>query len=398
MAFAPAYRPPVARDGTSLRDRMAGGKWERSRGIMARRPRDSQAFGPLMRDVARLAGVATSTVSRALANPGRVNEKTRCRIVAAVEQLGYVPNAAARNLRVGTSNIVMAILSEPAIANGASQIVPEVLQSVASTLSDNGFSLLIAGRNRSAAAEQHIPDLAVGGIVRGAILIGAAELPPHGQRSLANAGIPIVSVLQDRSATGIPSVIADDREAMREAVLHLIGLGHRSFFYIAGPEGSYHEAERFGGLAEALAAAGLPDRAVVRHGGGHAFQDGFPSGIGAARAYLALTPRPTAAAACWDDAAIAFMSTVRSQGVAVPRDLSVLGFDGVPVGAFCEPPLATLRQPTARLGAKAAEILLQLLDGDAADPPLKTTLPNQLLLRASTAAPKRAGRKVAKTL
>jgi LacI family transcriptional regulator, repressor for deo operon, udp, cdd, tsx, nupC, and nupG len=89
------------------------------------------------------------------------------------------------------------------------------------------------------------------------------------------------------------------------------------------------------------------------------------------------------------------MSTVRSHGLAVPRDLSVLGFDGVPVGAFCEPPLATLRQPTAELGAKAAEILLQLLDGDAADPPLKTTLPNQLLLRASTAAPKRGGRKIA---
>ncbi|OWJ64141.1 LacI family DNA-binding transcriptional regulator [Inquilinus limosus] len=346
-----------------------------------------------MRDVARLAGVATSTVSRALARPGRVSEATRCRILAAAEQLGYVPNAAARNLRVGASNIVMAVLSEPAIANGASQVVPEVLQSVAATLSDNGFNLLIAGRNRSAAAEKHIPDLAVGGIVRGAILIGAAELPSHGQRSLANAGIPIVSVLQDRSAAGIPSVIADDRKAMREAVLHLIGLGHRSFFYIAGPAGSYHEAERSGGLAEALAAAGLPDRAVVRHGGGHAFQDGFESGIDAARAWLALAARPTAAVACWDDAAIAFMSTVRPQGVAVPGDLSVLGFDGVPVGAFCEPPLATLRQPTAELGAKAAEILLMLLDRDAAAPPLRTTLPNQLLLRASTTAPKTGGRR-----
>ncbi|WP_202964631.1 LacI family DNA-binding transcriptional regulator [Inquilinus limosus] len=303
-----------------------------------------------MRDVARLAGVATSTVSRALARPGRVNEATRRRILAAAEQLGYVPNAAARNLRVGASNIIMAVLSEPAIANGASQVVPEVLQSVAATLSDNGFNLLIAGRNRTPAEEQHIPDLAVGGIVRGAILIGAAELPPHGRRSLVNAGIPIVSVLQDRSAAGIPSVIADDRKAMREAVLQLIGLGHRSFFYIAGPAGSYHEAERFGGLAEALAAAGLPDRAVVRHGGGHAFQDGFESGVDAARAWLALAPRPTAAIACWDDAAIAFMSTVRPQGVAVPGDLSVLGFDGVPVGAFCEPPLATLRQPTAELG------------------------------------------------
>ena len=349
-----------------------------------------------MRDVARLAGVATSTVSRALANPGRVNETTRRRILAAVEQLGYVPNAAGRTLRVGRSNIVMAVLPQPAFANDASQILSEVLQSIASTLADSGFALVIASRSR-VSAETHIPDMAIGGIVRGVIVLGSTELPAHGRRSLAGAGVPIVSVLEDRSAEGIPSVIGNDREAVHDAVLHLIGLGHRSFLYIAGPADTYHEAERFAGLAEALAAAGLTDRAVIRRGGGHSFQDGFACGIEAARAWLALKRRPTAAVSCWDDAAIAFMGTVRSQGVAVPGELSVIGFDGTPVGAFCEPPLATLRQPTASLGAKAAEILLRLLDGDTADLPLRTVLPNQLLLRASTAAPRSGGRTVPKT-
>ncbi|MFE0757145.1 LacI family DNA-binding transcriptional regulator [Inquilinus sp. NPDC058860] len=339
-----------------------------------------------MRDVARLAGVATSTVSRALANPGRVNETTRRRILAAAEQLGYVPNAAARSLRVGASNIVMAVMSEPAIANDVSQITSEVLQSAAATLAKAGFNLVIASRSRPA-AEAHIPDLAIGGIVRGAIVFGSSELPSYGRRSLAGAGIPIVSLLHDRSAAGIPSVIANDREAMRDAALHLIGLGHRSFFYIAGPADNYHEAERFAGLAEAAAAAGLPDRAVIRHGGLHSFQNGFSCGIDAARAYLARKRRPTAAVSCWDDAAIAFMGTVRAHGVTVPDDLSVIGFDGAPVGVFCEPPLTTIRQPTASLGAKTVEILLQLLDGDAAAVPMKMMLPNQLLLRASTAAP-----------
>jgi len=362
---------------------------------MGRRPEDGGRFGPLMRDVARLAGVATSTVSRALANPGRVSEETSRRIMAAVEQLGYVPNATARNLRVGTSNIVMAVLSQPAIANDASQVILEVLQSIASTLADSGFNLVIASRNRST-AERHIPDLAVHGVVRGAIVLGSAEPPSDGKRSLAGAGIPIVSVLQDRSADGIPSVVANDREAVRDAVRHLVGLGHRSFFYIAGPAGNYHEAERFGGLIEALAAAGLSGDAVVRHDAARSFQNGFRTGIQAARAYLALSPRPTAAVACWDDAAIAFMGTVRSRGVAVPRDLSVLGFDGAPVGAFCEPPLATLQQPTAELGAKAADILLRLLDGDAADLPLRTILPNRLVPRGSTAAPKGGRRRGAR--
>jgi LacI family repressor for deo operon, udp, cdd, tsx, nupC, and nupG len=354
---------------------------------MGRSPGGREAFGPLMRDVARLAGVATSTVSRALADPGRVNEETRRRIVAAAEQLGYVPNATARSLRAGTSDIVMAVLSEPAFANDASQITSEVLQSAASTFSDAGFNLVIASRSR-VAAEKHIPDLAIAGIVRGAIVFGPSELPSYGRRSLAGAGIPIVSLLHDRSAAGIPSVVADDRDAMRDAVLRLIGLGHRSFFYIAGPDDNYHEIERFAGLAEALAAAGLPRRAVIRHGGTPSFQNGFQTGIDAARAWLALKRRPTAAVSCWDDAAIAFMATVRSHGTAVPGDLSVIGFDGAAVGAFCEPPLTTIRQPTASLGAKTAEILLQLLDADAADVPLKTTLPNELLPRASIAAPK----------
>ena len=356
---------------------------------MGRRPSGHEAFAPLMRDVAKLAGVATSTVSRALANPGRVNETTRRRIVAAVEQLGYVPNATARNLRVGKSNIVMVVMSEPAIANDVSQVTSEALQSAASTLSDAGFNLVIASRSRS--GEKHIPDLAIGGIVAGAIILGSGELPSYGRRSLAGAGIPIVCLLHDRSADGLPSVVANDREAMREAMQHLIGLGHRSFFYSAGPDGNYHETERFAGLAETVAAAGLPDRAVVRHGGAHSFQDGFQCGIDAARAYLARKRRPTAAVCCWDDAAIALMSTVRAQGVSVPGDLSVIGFDGAPIGAFCEPPLSTIRQPTAGLGATVARILLKLLDGDAADLPLKTTLPCRLLLRASTGAPRSGG-------
>jgi LacI family repressor for deo operon, udp, cdd, tsx, nupC, and nupG len=301
-----------------------------------------------------------------------------------------------RTLRVGTSNIVMAVLPQPAFANDASQILSEVLQSAAQTLADGGFALVIASRSRSA-AETHIPDLAIGGIVRGTIVLGSTELPAFGRRSLAGTGIPIVSLLEDRSAAGIPSVVADDRAAMRDAVLRLVGLGHRSFFYIAGPAGNYHEAERSGGIAEALAAAGMPGRAVIRHSGARSFQNGFACGIEAAQAWLALKRRPTAAIACWDDAAIAFMGTVRAEGVAVPGDLSVIGFDGTPVGAFCEPPLSTIRQPTAELGAKGAQILLRLLDGDTVGLPLCTVLPNQLLPRASTAAPRGGGRGRSKT-
>ncbi|MDR6290360.1 LacI family repressor for deo operon, udp, cdd, tsx, nupC, and nupG [Inquilinus ginsengisoli] len=342
---------------------------------------------PRMTDVAKLAGVATSTVSRALANPGRVNEETRRRIAAAAEQLGYIPNTAARNLRVGRSTIVLAALPGPSMIFGASQIIPAVLQGLASTVAEGGFDLIFSNRNSPAAA-RHVVDLAFGGTVRGVVVLGAADLPAYGSRSLADAGIPVVSLLTDRSAAGIPSVVTNDRAAMREGVLHLIALDHRSFFYIAGESGNYHEVERFSGLLDALAVVGLSDRAVIRHGGHLGFNEGFQNGVEAAHAYLALAlaRRPTAAVCCADDAAISFIGTVRSNGVAVPEDVSIIGFDGAAVGAFCVPPLTTLEQPAEDLGAQAARIMLDLLGG-AAMPAPKTTVPSRLLLRASTATP-----------
>lgn len=341
-----------------------------------------------MSDVARLAGVATSTVSRALAVPGRVSEATRRRVAAAAEQLGYIPNAAAQSLRAGKSTNIMATLPGPSTIFGVAQIIPAVVQSLSATLSENGFDLLFCNRN-SPAAERHILGQAFDGSVRGVVVFGAAALPSYGCRSLTDADVPIVSLLIDRSAAGIPSVITNDRDAMRDGVLHLIALGHRSFLYVAGPPGSYHEAERFSGLLDALATAGLSERAVIRHGGHLGFDAGLEAGVEAARTYLTMKRRPTAIVCCADDAAISFIGTVRPHGVAVPGDVSVLGFDGAAVGAFCDPPLTSLAQPTRDLGVRAAEIMLQLLKDGPAAPPLQTALPSPLLLRASTGAAKR---------
>jgi LacI family repressor for deo operon, udp, cdd, tsx, nupC, and nupG len=356
---------------------------------MARRRKDDRGSGPLMSDVARLAGVATSTVSRALAVPGRVNEATRQRIAAAVEQLGYIPNAAAQSLRAGKSTNIMATLPGPSTIFGVAQIIPAVVQSLSATLSEEGFDLLFCNRN-SPAAQRHILGQAFGDSIRGVVVFGGAALPSYGRRSLADADVPVVSLLVDRSAAGIPSVVTNDRGAMRDGVLHLIALGHRSFLYVAGPPGSCHEAERFAGVLDALASAGLPERAVIRHGGRLGFNDGLQAGVEAAQTYLAMARRPTAIVCCADDGAISFIATVRPHGVTVPGDVSVLGFDGAAVGAYCDPPLTTLAQPTRDLGSRAAEIMLQLADGAAAAPPLTTMLPSRLLLRASTGAPSRA--------
>ncbi len=344
----------------------------------------TEGSSALMADVARLAGVAISTVSRALANPGRVNEKTRARIAAAAEELGYTPNAAARNLRVGKSNVIMIILPG-SLHYGASQIIPQVLEAVNRSVIRNGYNLMIANLDRDESSERHILDLAFGGTVRGALIL-SSQLPVVANRSLAEAGLPIVSLLLDMSETAVPSVITNDRLAVRQAVRELIELGHRRFFYIAGPIGNYHDVERYAGLVEALGEAGLSEAHVTRSGGNLSFQFGFETGLQAADHFAGLEEKPTAVVATSDDMAISFMSRVQKMGWRVPHDLSVVSFDGSPVCEYCAPPLSTIEQPMEALGETATEWLIARMEGTESHPEMRLTIASRFIRRDSIGA------------
>ncbi|WFU11578.1 LacI family DNA-binding transcriptional regulator (plasmid) [Rhizobium sp. CB3090] len=341
--------------------------------------------GPLMADVARLAGVAISTVSRALANPGRVNEKTRAKIDAAAKQLGYTPNAMARGLRVGKSNTIMIILPG-SLYYGVSQVIPQVLQSINKTLLQNGYNLMIANLGRDEASERHILDLAFGGTVRGAIIL-SSKLPEVDGRSLDSTGLPIVSMLLDMSDAGLPSVVTNDREAMREVTANLIRLGHRRFLYLAGPEGNYHDVERYGGVVEALQEARLSESAVVRSGGNLDYQQGFEIGVQAAKDFADLPDKPTAVIATSDDMAISFMSRVQRIGLKIPDDLSIVSFDGSPVCAFCSPPLSTIEQPVEEMGQAAVALLLAAIDRSEQKPEMRNVIRSRFIQRESTTPP-----------
>lgn len=339
-----------------------------------------------MADVARLAGVAISTVSRALANPGRVNEKTRAKIEVAARQLGYTPNAMARGLRVGKSNTIMIILPGSPYY-GASQIIPQVLQSINKALIQAGYNLMIANLDREEASERHILNLAFGGTVQGAIIF-SSKLPEVDGRSPAGAGLPIVSMLFDMSEVGLPSVVTNDREAIRDATTKLIGLGHRRFLYIAGPEGNYHDVERYGGVVEALKEEGLAEEAVSISGGDLEYQHGFEIGIRAFEDFMKLSVRPTAVIATSDDMAISFMSRVQHAGLAIPDDLSIVSFDGSPVCEFCSPPLSTIKQPVEEMGRTAVDLLLAAIDQTQNSSPMRIVIRSRLILRKSIAASK----------
>jgi len=364
---------------------------------MASNRSGSHANPPSVADVARLAGVATSTVSRALTMPGRIAEKTRLKVLAAAEELGYKPNLAARNLRLGASKTVMIVLPG-ALFLGASQVISEVLRGIDEALVREGYSVLIANLDRFAETEEYIMDIALGGTIAGSIVL-ASSLPQVGDRSLADAGPPVVAGLFDLTPWGIPSVVSNDREAMRQATAHLLGLGHRRFLYISGPaeafpprelpprgpgpQTNYHEAERFAGLLDALREAGLSADAVTRSPGSFDFE----SGIAAADLYLSMPDRPTGVLSCIDDSAIAFLRTVTRAGVSVPDEVSVIGFDGSRVGAFINPGLASMRQRTDEIGHELARQLLDRIGGAKDDPRAPVVFPCELLLRESIATP-----------
>ncbi|GLQ53231.1 LacI family DNA-binding transcriptional regulator [Devosia nitrariae] len=340
---------------------------------------NERAHGPSIADVAREAGVATSTVSRALSKPGRIAEPTRLKVEAAARRLGYTVNQTARSLRVGHTRTVMIVLPE-ALYVGASQTVIEGLASVASTLTDRGYHLLIANVSREAWTDEHIVTTALGGTICGLILM--ATLPPKAaELTVADAGLPMVSLHFDQSAQGIPSVVSNDRAAISEAVDTLVGMGHRRFAYVGGRADNYHEIQRVSGVSDALTTAGLPaDALQVLRG-----DFNFGGGVRAAEDYLHLQvdQRPSAVVCANDDTAIGFIKAVSDAGLSVPDDVSVIGFDGAPVGAFMVPSLSTIQQSTTELGQYAADLLIRMVEGEAVAQNERIEVPCQLTLRQS---------------
>ncbi len=324
------------------------------------RTSDDRAAGPSIADVAREAGVATSTVSRALTMPGRIAEPTRLKVEAAARKLGYTANQTARSLRVGRTRTIMIVLPEE-LYIGASQTVIEVLSAVGKALTERGFSLLIANVSREAGTDEHILTVALGGTVSGVLLMASA-MPGTGGRSLTDTGLPIVSLHFDMTGEGIPSVVSNDHDAIYAAVTELIGLGHRRFLYVRGREGNYHDIERLRGVRSALANGALPEAALQLFQGDF----NFGGGVRAAAHFLAepATERPTAVVCANDDTAIGFIKTVVDGGLRVPDDVSVLGFDGAAVGAFMLPALSTIQQATSELGQRAADLVMDLVLGE----------------------------------
>jgi LacI family transcriptional regulator len=329
---------------------------------------------PTIYDVARLAGVSTATVSRALNGTGQVGEPKRLAIEEAVEQLGYRPNTIARSLVTRSTQTIALLL--PDITN---PFYAELVAGVHELTLERGYTMLLCTTDFDPEQEERYLRLLRAKHVDGALVDGLV-LPPERIARFVEDGFPIVCLDRDVDSPAVPLVQVDNRTGARIATEHLLSLGHRRIAHITGAPARISE-ERLLGYQAALADAGIaPDSSLVAMG---SFTEA--GGYEAMRTLMAIAQRPTAVFAANDLSAIGALSAVSAAGRSVPGDVSLVGFDDVRLSRYTSPPLTTIRQPAGKIARRATELLLGMIAGR---PPRKLRHPfaPELVVRDSTAS------------
>lgn len=352
---------------------------------MTRRPTttipraDRRSGATTIRDIAGRAGASVKTVSRVLNGEKPVSDAMRARVLDAIRELDYLPNAHARNLargRSGTIGVAIAMSAERAFGR---LFFDEVMRGIGAIADAEGLDILFhpwGGR-------VSVLDLYRQGKVDGLVLMNIPSSDPT-LVEVAARGLPAVLAFQpghsSRSSEGYVWVDADNFGGMGAAVRHLLGFGHRRFALLNGPADLAVCQLRFEGYRAALAAAGLPvtERSLT--------WDDFSPESGCER-FIAIwrstpaTNRPTAIFCGDDTIALGALDGARGLGLEVPRDLSIVGFDDITLARYARPPLTTIRQDALAKGRVAAEMLVSLLNGTLAT--RQRVLPTELVVRES---------------
>jgi DNA-binding LacI/PurR family transcriptional regulator len=338
-----------------------------------------------IQDVARAAGVAASTVSRYLNGQLKVSPATEAKVLEAVSELSYVPNAAARNLarrRSGVIGFVVPEISNPYFGAIADYVVEAVEQ-------HGSLVLLCSHRSQSVKQSSYI-DLLASGAIDGMLYLGSFRSNERLAVAIAD-GLPVVVV--DEPIAGLPpvhTVVMDDYAGGYQATSYLVALGHRRIAFVSGPAELGSVQERYRGYRDALRKGGIGTEGQVSLAG--QFTEQF--GMSALPHLLAPAEPPTAAFVASDYIALGLISAAEAHGIRVPDELSVVGFDDIRFSQYVQPRLTTIRSPLERLAQVGVELLFDRLQNPAA-PARTEVLPVELVIRESAAshalAPAKAG-------
>ncbi|MBT1001344.1 LacI family transcriptional regulator [Paenarthrobacter sp. DKR-5] len=320
------------------------------------------------KDVARYAGVSTAVVSYVVnAGPKRVAPATEARVLEAIRLLDYRPNAAARALKMGTSEMLGLIVPE-----NSNPYFAQLAHAVEEAADRRGYVLLLANSDGTLTKERrHLRNLAARRV--DGVLLASVVFDPD-LSDLGSADIPAVLLNQWRPAAGISTVGVDLRAGGRIAVEHLVRHGHRNIGLVMGTTVANEEDPREKGWLDALGAAGLQEGPLLHVP--FAREGGYAAG----KRLVAGAQRPTAVFVSSDIQAVGVMRALHEAGVRVPEDLALVSFDGSPDAEYTWPALTSVQLPLAAMAAAAVDALV---GADRAQPPRHHEFPVELIVRRS---------------
>lgn len=302
-------------------------------------------------DIARLAGVSKSTVSRVLNQNARVDPETRKQVLRVIEEHDFAPSLNAKGLK-GQSQLIGMLV--PALTWS---LIVEIIQGIAQVVEQSAYEIILYNFSTYKDFGTVLDRVVATKLTGGLLAMIQTQSPAH-LIELYQQGIPVVLVNNIGLRTDLPLVVADNYGGAYKAVQYLLSLGHKRIAYINGPTEYPCAGDRYQGYCDALKDAGLTPNPEL-------FQQGrfeVTSGRRCAEALLSLEEPPTAIFSANDDMGYGVLDIAKVRGLRVPEDLSVIGFDDIPPSASTHPALTTIRQPFREMGQCAVELLLSLLD------------------------------------
>lgn len=332
-----------------------------------------------IKDIAKLAGVGVSTVSRVINNHPDVKEKTRQKVMAVINEAGYIPNNSARNLKRIDSNHVGIL-----VKGKYNPFFAKIVESIEARMADEGYNLLLHYNNCEVDDVEAAVEVVMEKKLCGMICLGGNYDRLDDSR-LVGLHTPMVlaSTCVDEKAdrTLFSSITIDNVRAARQAVEHLCQLGHRRIAIIhSGDADTCNAMPRLEGYRNALAAHGIPFSEELVDAGDYTFEDGEA----AMNRLLERCPDLTAVFATSDTKAIGAAKAILKSGRRIPEDVSVVGFDGLEYGAYYNPALTTVKQPFEEMGEQAVEMLFRLMRKKTAHE--HRMLETELMVRESSKA------------
>lgn len=325
-----------------------------------------------IKDVAEKAGVSVATVSRVINHNPNVKKHLRQRVLQAIEEMGYLPSGIARSMRNQSVPVVGLIISD--IQN---PFFTSLVRAVEDVALENDYTVLLCNSDEDPQKEQLYIDVLARERIAGIIIIPSHE---NCCQSLKKLKVPVVLVDRKLKSLKCDSVVLDNVCGAKEAIDHLIEMGHRRIGFVGAPLNVSVGFERFTGYQAALKDHGIPINETLIQIGNFKEEGGFQ----ATKKLLEQDPRPTAIFSVNNLMTMGALKAIYEMNLKIPDDISIIGFDDMPWLSLINPPLTAIRQPVYEIGAEAARLLFSRINEEIENPPIHLVLKPELIVRGST--------------